>query len=78
VIRLCKAVGFGLEEIQELFADEASGRPATRALGEAKLASSTQGMAELAHVREIIRWGMRCTCRSIDACICGIQGALLA
>src|ERR1700727_2503098 len=38
VIRLCQSAGFALEEIQLLFADDAPGRPASRALAEAKLA----------------------------------------
>ena len=37
VIRLCKAAGFALDEIQLLFADDEPGRPATRALAETKL-----------------------------------------
>ncbi|HZU48227.1 MAG TPA: MerR family transcriptional regulator [Mycobacterium sp.] len=78
VIRLCKAAGFGLEEIQKLFADDEPGRPATRALAEAKLAEIDARMAELARAREIIQWGMRCTCPSIDACTCGIHRALPA
>ncbi|MGB6207991.1 MerR family transcriptional regulator, partial [Mycobacterium sp.] len=32
VIRLCKSAGFALDEIQRLFADDAPGRPASRAL----------------------------------------------
>jgi len=36
VIRLCKSAGFALEEIQLLFADDAPGRPASRALAEAE------------------------------------------
>jgi DNA-binding transcriptional MerR regulator len=38
VIALCKTAGFSLDEIQLLFADDAPGRPASRALAEAKLA----------------------------------------
>lgn len=78
VIRLCKSAGFVLEEIQSLFADDAPGRPATRALAEAKLAEIDARMASLARAREIIEWGMRCTCPSIDACTCGIHRALPA
>jgi DNA-binding transcriptional MerR regulator len=76
VIRLCKSAGFVLEEIQLLFADDAPGRPATRALGEAKLAEIDARMASLARARAIIEWGMRCTCPSIDACTCGVHTAL--
>src|ERR1700727_3612424 len=47
VIRLCKSAGFALEEIQLLFADDAPGRPASRALGEAKLAEIDDQMATL-------------------------------
>jgi MerR family transcriptional regulator, redox-sensitive transcriptional activator SoxR len=78
VIRLCKSAGFVLEEIQLLFADDAPGRPATRALAEAKLAEIDARMASLARARAIIEWGMRCTCPSIDACTCGIHNALPA
>jgi DNA-binding transcriptional MerR regulator len=78
VIRLCKSAGFALEEIQLLFADEAPGRPASRALAEAKLAEIDARMTSLARARAVIEWGMRCTCPSIDACTCGIHTALPA
>jgi DNA-binding transcriptional MerR regulator len=73
VIGLCKSAGFALEEIQVLFADEVPGRPASRALAEAKLAEIDAQMASLARARAVIEWGMRCTCPSIDACTCGIH-----
>src|SRR5262245_64795120 len=73
VIRLCKAAGFALDEIQLLFADDAPGRPVSRALAEAKLAEIDARIAELQRAREIIEWGMRCTCPSIDDCTCGIH-----
>lgn len=73
VIGLCKSAGFALEEIQVLFADDAPGRPASRALAEAKLAEIDAQMASLARARAVIEWGMRCTCPSIDACTCGIH-----
>ncbi|OBF03232.1 MerR family transcriptional regulator [Mycobacterium sp. ACS4054] len=76
VIRLCKSAGFALEEIQLLFADDAPGRPASRALAEAKLAAIDAQMESLARARAVIEWGMRCTCPSIDACTCGIHTAL--
>ena len=75
VIRLCKAAGFALDEIQMLFADDEPGRPATRALAETKLAEIDARIAELLRAREIIDWGMRCTCPSIDDCTCGIHNA---
>ncbi|QLL10187.1 MerR family transcriptional regulator [Mycobacterium vicinigordonae] len=75
VIRLCKSAGFTLEEIQLLFADDEAGRPASRALGQAKLAEIDAQMASLVRAREVIEWGMRCTCPSIDACTCGIHTA---
>ncbi|HWF70117.1 MAG TPA: MerR family transcriptional regulator [Mycobacterium sp.] len=78
VIRLCKSAGFALEEIQLLFADDAPGRPASRALAEAKLAEIDARMESLARAREVIQWGIRCTCPSIDACTCGIHRALPA
>ena len=78
VIRLCKSAGFALEEIQLLFADDAPGRPASRALAEAKLAEIDARMESLARAREVIQWGMRCTCPSIDACTCGIHRAVPA
>ncbi|OBF54698.1 MerR family transcriptional regulator [Mycobacterium sp. E3251] len=78
VIRLCKSAGFALEEIQLLFADDAPGRPASRALAEAKLAEIDAQMESLAQARAVIEWGMRCTCPSIDACTCGIHTALPA
>ena len=73
VIRLCKAAGFTLDEIQLLFADEAAGRPASRALAQTKLAEVDARIDELQRARAIIEWGMRCTCPSIDACTCGIH-----
>jgi DNA-binding transcriptional MerR regulator len=76
VIRLCKSAGFALEEIQLLFADDAPGRPVSRALAEAKLAEIDAQMESLARARDVIEWGMRCTCPSIDACTCGIHPAL--
>jgi DNA-binding transcriptional MerR regulator len=75
VIRLCKAAGFALDEIQLLFADDAPGRPASRALAETKLAEIDAQIAELKRAREIIEWGMRCSCPSIDDCTCGIHTA---
>lgn len=59
-----------------LFADDAPGRPVSRALAEAKLAEIDAQMASLARARAVIEWGMRCTCPSIDACTCGIHAAL--
>ncbi len=76
VIRLCKSAGFALEEIELLFADDAPGRPASRALAEAKLAAIDAQMESLARARAVIEWGMRCTCPSIDSCTCGIHTAL--
>lgn len=73
VIGLCKAAGFTLDEIHLLFADEASGRPASRALAQTKLAEIDARIDELQRARAIIEWGMRCTCPSIDACTCGIH-----
>lgn len=78
VIRLCKSAGFALEEIQLLFADDAPGRPASRALAEAKLAEIDAQLKSLTRARAVIEWGMRCTCPSIDACTCGIHTALPA
>lgn len=75
VIRLCKAAGFALDEIQLLFADDVPGRPASRALAETKLAEIDARIAELQRAREIVEWGMRCTCPSIDDCTCGIHAA---
>ncbi len=76
VIGLCKSAGFALDEIQLLFADDVPGRPASRALAEAKLAEIDAQMESLARARAVIEWGMRCTCPSIDACTCGIHSAL--
>jgi MerR family transcriptional regulator, redox-sensitive transcriptional activator SoxR len=71
VIGLCKSAGFALDEIQVLFADDAPGRPASRALAEAKLAEIDARMESLSRARAVIEWGMRCTCPSIDDCSCG-------
>lgn len=75
VIALCKSAGFSLDEIQLLFADDAPGRPASRALAEAKLAEIDAQLESLARARAVIEWGMRCSCPSIDACTCGIHTA---
>lgn len=73
VIGLCKSAGFSLEEIQLLFADDAPGRPVSRALAQAKLAEIDARMAALARARTVIECGMQCTCPSIDACTCGVH-----
>lgn len=73
VIRLCKSAGFTLSEIQTLYADDLPGRPTSRALATAKLAEIEERMSELSKAREIVEWGMRCTCPSIDACSCGVH-----
>jgi hypothetical protein len=52
---------------------DAPGRPASRALAEAKLAEIDARLESLARARAVIEWGMRCTCPSIDACTCGIH-----
>lgn len=73
IIGLCKSAGFTLAEIQLLFGDDAPGRPASRALAQAKLAEIDAQLESLARAREVIEWGMRCTCPSIDACSCGVH-----
>ncbi|KWX25108.1 MerR family transcriptional regulator [Mycolicibacterium wolinskyi] len=78
VIRLCKAAGFSLDEITVLMADVTPGRPRARALAEAKLIEIDAQMRSLARARDIIEWGMKCTCPSIDACTCGIHDAVPA
>ena len=47
VIGACKVAGFTLDEIQTLYADDEPGRPASRALGEAKLAEIDAQVATL-------------------------------
>lgn len=74
VIRVCKLAGFSLDEIVILFADDVPGRPASRALAEAKLAEIDSRIASLVSAREVIEWGMACSCPSIGACTCGIHG----
>lgn len=73
IIDLCKTAGFALDEIQRLFADDAPGRPASRALAQAKLAEIDARCESLARARAVIEWAMRCSCPSIDACTCGIH-----
>lgn len=75
VVRLCKAASFTLDEIHVLLADDAPGRPDSRALAEAKLAEIDAQVATLARAREIVEWGLRCTCPSLDACTCGAQSS---
>ncbi len=78
LVQLCKTAGLTLDEISLLFADDAPGRPASRALAEAKLAEIDAQMASLARARAVIEWGIRCTCPSIDACTCGIHSLPLS
>ena len=73
VIRLCKTAGFALEDIAVLFADDAPGRPVSRSLARSKLAEIDARMDELRRAREIVEWGMACTCPSIDDCTCGVH-----
>ncbi len=73
VIGLCKSAGFTLDEIQVLFADDAPGRPASKALAEAKLIEIDVRIESLTRARAVIEGGMRCRCPSIDACSCGIH-----
>lgn len=75
VIRVCKIAGFSLEDIVVLFADEAPGRPVSRALAEAKLAEIDSRIASLTTARQVIEWGMGCACPSIRTCTCGIHGS---
>ncbi len=56
-----------------MFADDLPGRPASLALAKKKLGEIDARMIELARAREIVEWGMRCTCPSIDACACGVH-----
>ncbi|MDD7814358.1 MerR family transcriptional regulator [Mycobacterium sp. CSUR Q5927] len=73
IIGLCKSAGFALTEIQLLFADDVPGRPASRALAQAKLAAIDAQLDSLSRARAVIEWGMQCRCPSIDACTCGIH-----
>ncbi len=75
VIRMCKLAGFALDEIVLLFTDDAPGRQASRALADAKLADIDARIASLVSAREVIEWGMACTCPSINDCRCGIHRA---
>ncbi|WP_067899094.1 MerR family transcriptional regulator [Nocardia vaccinii] len=75
-IEICKAAGFGLDEIAVLLADEMPGRLATRALAAAKLADIDARMADLAQARALIEWGLRCTCPSLETCTCGVHPPL--
>src|SRR6202453_4054612 len=65
VIGLCKAAGFTLDEIQVLFADDAPGRPASRALAEVKLTEIDARMESLARARAVIESRIRSTRPSI-------------
>ena len=75
VIRLCKLAGFSLDDMVLLFSDDTPGRPASRALAEAKLAEIDSRIASLTRARHVIEWGMACTCPSINTCQCGIHRA---
>ena len=56
VIRMCRSPA-SLEEIAVLFADDEPGRPASRALAQAKLAEIDSQMALLAQARQVVEWG---------------------
>jgi DNA-binding transcriptional MerR regulator len=71
VIGLCKTAGFSLDEIRLLLTDAEPGRPASRALAEAKLTDIDRQMAALTRARQLIEWAITCRCPSIDACECG-------
>lgn len=75
VIAMCKTAGFTLDEIAVLFADDLPGRPASRALAEAKLGEIDARIAALVNAKQVIEWGMACTCPSIGACTCGVHRA---
>lgn len=75
VIRMCKLAGFSLDEMVLLFTDSAPGRQASRALAEAKLVEIDSRIASLVSARQVIEWGMACTCPSINDCQCGIHRA---
>lgn len=75
VIRMCKTAGFSLEEMAILFADEGAGRAASRELARTKLAEIDERIRVLETARQVIEWGMACTCPSIDTCSCGIHRA---
>lgn len=75
VIRMCKLAGFSLDEMVLLFTDNAPGRQASRALAEAKLAEIDSRIESLVSARQVIEWGMACTCPSINDCRCGIHRA---
>lgn len=75
VIRMCKLAGFSLDEMVLLFTDDAPGRLASRALAQAKLADIDSRIESLVTARQVIQWGMACTCPSINDCQCGIHRA---
>lgn len=75
VIAMCKIAGFTLDEIAVLFADDLPGRPASRALAEAKLGEIDARIAALVNAKQVIEWGMSCTCPSIGLCTCGVHRA---
>ena len=70
---MCKIAGFTLDEIAVLFADDIPGRDASRALAEAKLGEIDARIAALVTAKQVIEWGMACTCVSIGACTCGVH-----
>lgn len=73
VIRMCKIAGFTLDETRTLFADGTPGRTASQELAEAKLAEIDARISTLRAARQLIEWGMSCTCPSIGDCTCGVH-----
>lgn len=74
VIGLCKRAGFTLDEIRFLYSDDSPGRARSRALAAKKLAEIEAQVMCLEEARAAIEWGLRCRCRRLDACTCGIHG----
>jgi DNA-binding transcriptional MerR regulator len=72
VIGLCKAAGFSLDEIRVLLTDADPGRPASRALAEAKLIDIDAQMEALKQARRIIEWAITCP-GAFDGCDCATE-----
>lgn len=70
-ISLCTEAGFTLDEVRTLLLDDSDGRVASRELAERKLVELEDRRRQLDAAVALIERGMRCTCRSIDACDCG-------
>ncbi|MGB0112039.1 MAG: MerR family transcriptional regulator [Ilumatobacteraceae bacterium] len=70
LIDLCTQAGFSLDECLTLLDDRGDDRAASRALGERKLLDIDDRIERLAVARQLVEFGLACTCPSLENCSC--------